>query len=410
MEKQNETAFQLKSKHTSLCFFILIEIMYGFSFTPLDFTGILHDVLLYSALFMAAMSLLLRHRWNAMLLLKVCITLGTGVLVYVLANETLFLIMMLATLLAGDVGYPKILKSIFFVRLSMLFIVLLSTAVGIFPVGLVVVTKGAFGTEIAYSLGYTHPNGLGQEIYFLCSLYVCFRNNKIKKSEILVILILDLVAYFVTKSKTACILTAMMVLFAWFYQSIKNVIEKNKKILTRLLLGVGVLFPIASIGGSYAYTNATGKLRYVLYYLNTILNGRLSNGSIMFVRFPLKLFGMQIDLSSLSRFYSYFIVDNGYIFSLFNFGLIPFTLLVFMYLYSLLRLMKGGNYIYAANLFLFLMCVVSENIMRAMFVNFSVIFCYEIYAEDTILDKAIQTAMGGKYGRKKNSLLLVWRK
>ncbi len=410
MENENELGFKLKPKHTSLCFFILIEIMYGFAFTPLDITGIFHDVLLYSALFMAVVTLFLRRKWTSSQLLKITITLLIGVLVYLLAHETLFLVMIMAAILAGNLGYQKVFKTIFCVRVPMLFVILIGTLMGAFPVGLVMVTKGAYGSEAAYGLGYIHPNCLGQEIYFICSLYICFRNTRIRRSELFAILVIDFFAYYITKSKTACILIAILVLFSWFYRSIAKHIEMNKNMIIRTTRLLCLLLPVLSIGGSFVYTKATGKLQYVLYHLNSLLNGRLSNGSIMYERFPLKLFGMQIDLSSLSRFYSYFIVDNGYIFALFNFGIIPFTFLIFMYLHSLHKLMDKGMYIYAANLVLFLMCVVSENVMRAMFVNFSILFCYELYAENSAIEKWLQNFAGGMRGGKENPLLLVWRK
>ena len=409
MEKQSKFEFQLQPKHTTLCFFILIEIMYGFTFTPLDFTGIPHDILLYSALFFAAVSLVLRE-WDMKLLIKAGVMLLLGALVYVLAHETLFLIMMLAALLAGDAGYHKVFKTIFFVRLPMLAVILLGTLAGIFPVGLVMVTKGSYGAEVAYGLGYMHPNCLGQEIYFLCSLYICFRNKKINKIELAGVLVIDAIAYLVTKSKTACMLTALLVLFAFFYEPLKKLFDKYWETLAKILVVISAAFPVISIGGAYVYPRISGTIHHLLYRLNAILNGRLSNGSILFLRFPLKLFGMQVDLSSLSKYYSYFIVDNGYVFALFNFGIIPFTALILLYLYALYRLIQKRQYFYAVNLFLFLMCVVSENVMRAMFVNFSVILCHEMYARETLLENLVQLIMGGKNGRKKNPLLLVWRK
>lgn len=407
--KHSDYYFIINPEKTSACFFILVELMYGFTYTSLDITGFFHDILLYTALLMAMISLFFRN-WETKQLIRTSIMMIIGILVYLIAHETIYIVMILAAILVGDIGYKKTLKIIFMVRLPMLLLVLLCTLLGVFPVGLVMVTKGSYGKVAAYSLGYLHPNVLGQEIYFLCSLYICIRNKNIKKPELLGILAIDIITYLVTRSKTACALIALFSLTAFFYKKLERFFSRHKLLIGRILVIVGVILPVVSILGAYIYPHVSGSLQYILYRLNSTLNGRLANGAIMFIRFPLTMFGMLIDLTTLSRFYSYFIVDNSYIFSLFNFGLIPFSVLIYLYLYSLYRLIQRGEYLYAVNLFLFLMCAVSENVLRAMFVNFSILFCHEFFAKENQLDKFKLFLSGGKNGRKKNPLLLVWRK
>ena len=82
-----------------------------------------------------------------------------------------------------------------------------------------------------------------------------------------------------------------------------------------------------------------------------------------------------MNLEILSSKYSYPIIDNGYIYILFSFGVLSCLILLLWYTYTLNYFIEKQNYKFAIFISIFLIVAISENILRSLSINFSVLFC-----------------------------------
>lgn len=366
------------NKILTYMYFILIQIMYGLSYSPLEIKGIFHDVLLYSAFICVCTSLFISQK-KIPHLIRTILVIFVSFLVYFIAQETIFLIMVFSAIMVKGNDYRKIFKVIFFVRLTTTLIVICSSLIGIIPLGQKLVPKGRFGYVSALSLGFTHPNNLGQIVFFLCALYVCYKSDSIRKRNIFVIFIVDILLYYISKSKSACLLILFICLMCLIKDK-KH--EMLRNLFGKLFLALSVLMPLFCIVTSYVYIlNNNTLLNKIAYIANGFLNGRISNASMMFSQFDLTLFGEHVDLYHLKNVYGYNVVDNGYVYSLFNFGLIPFVIICFLYTFSIQSMLKKDKWIYIVIIMCFLFYAVSENILRSMMVNFTTIFWWEFFSK-----------------------------
>ncbi|WP_155889592.1 hypothetical protein [Ligilactobacillus equi] len=125
------------------------------------------------------------------------------------------------------------------------------------------------------------------------------------------------------------------------------------------------------------YAMSTGVVRSISFELNGLLNGRLSNASHLYELFNLTSFGEIVNDVALKQRFGYGVVDNGYSFALFNYGIVGLTLIMLLYLISVRNLLKQGHFVYVIVILMFLTLGISENIIRAPYMNFTMIFWYE---------------------------------
>jgi len=362
----------------SYCYIILVTIMYGFSLTELDIQGSIHDIILIFAL-LSAFSAIMFDKYYTKSIVKTIGIVLLGFLVYFSSHETLLIIMLIMAIMVKNIGYNKALKLVFNIRLVMFLIVVFCILIGYLDVGKVVVSKGIYGSVIGYGVGYSHPNNFAEEILYLSTLYLCIKNEKIKSLNLLILLIIDCITYLITGAKTACILLLMLICVLFIYKKIDN--ERLYKVYSKFCIAVSLILPIISIVFPIMLIISSGKLRNILYLLNGKLNQRLSNATMLFYSFPITLFGKIIDLNYLKKQYGYNVVDNGYVFLFFNFGVIGFILVVFLYYFAIKKLIKKRQVVYFSVIVITLCLATMENILRAPFMNFCMFFWWEVLSE-----------------------------
>lgn len=379
-----------KIKILAYTFYMLVAFMYGFTYTQFEITGVFHDIIL-SLLFIIAALVFITDAWIEKSLIKTFIIASISAFVYLSSHETIFVVMFLSAVMIKNTGYKKAFEIMFFVRMMMLFLILMALLMNITEFKTFVVAKGIYGSEIAYSLGYIHPNNLAQEIFYLISLFLCIKNEKLKEKDFLILLVVDIITYMITKSKTACILIFIVLFCIYIMQNIlkrkkiiftyeekwikKNSLEKAYKTVCMFLCCIvpmmGVFLPIL-------FLKSSGKLQQIIWLLNGRLNNRLSNATMLLNSFQIPLFGKIIDLEFLKQKYGYNVVDNGYIYALFNFGIIGFTLIIVLYIISVKKLIEKNQMVYVTVITATLCLAFMENILRAMFMNFCMLFWWEV--------------------------------
>lgn len=365
-------------KFFSYCYIALITFMYGFYFTNLNFEGSVHDALLALAILSAFISIII-DKYYTESFFKLAVVASLGLLVYISSGETLLVLMLLLALMIKNVNYHSAFSLIFLIRFIMFIIVILCVMVGYLDVGKITVSKGIYGTFNGYGLGYNHPNNFAQEIFYLSTLYLCIKNENIKSIELFFLLIIDCITYMITGSKTVCILFLLLILLLYLYKTYNN--SNIYKLYSKFSLYSSLVLPTMSIIFPILFIHSTGKIRNFLYLLNGKLNQRLSNSTMLFYSFPVTLFGKIIDLDYLKRRYGYNVVDNGYTFLLFNFGIVGYILIIYLYYSTMKILIQKKQIVYFSVVLMMLCLAIMENVLRAPFMNFCMIFWWESLSE-----------------------------
>lgn len=340
----------------------------------------MHNFLLILSIFLFLLSTI-TGKWNLRELYKVFVMLIIAMGVYISSGETLFLMMVLAAILINNISYKIAMKTMFGVRIIVLFMVISSSLVGIIPMNKMQITKGNFGSYIGYGLGYQHPNNLAQAIFVLCLLYIAIRNLKITKLNIFSIFVIDGLTYLITGNKTTFFILIFICLCLFFRNNywIKKVIYSWSLPYLLIVITFWILIPMM-------YAKSGGILKNIAYSLNGLLNGRFSNSSMMFDSFSISWFGKIVNLDYLRVLYGYNVVDNGYVFMLFDYGLIGVFSILFWYFCAVKQFIKKEKYTYLLILVGFLTLGLMENVIRAMFMNFTMIFWYEFIKSDKYLN------------------------
>lgn len=360
-----------REKLPAILFFIVAEFMYSFELTYLRLPNIIYNVLL-GITFLLFIASVVNSQWTVEEIIKVIIILVVGILVYFSSKESLYLTLIFSAIVMNNLSYKEASKTIFITRLITTMFIIFLSIIGLLPLNKMVVSKGIFGVATGYGLGYIHPNNLAQAIFVLCCLYLCINYDSLTFKKIMGIIVVDIINYGVTKSKTSCFILFFICLL---------LLLKRKSFIIKLFRKLSIPYLIiiggVSILGPMLYTYSTGKIQSIMYVLNGYLNGRFVNASNMFLSFPITLFGKIINLDYLQRMYGYNVVDNGYVFLLFDYGIVGFTLIMFLYLYSIKKLIKKDLLVFLLVIIGFLSLAMMENVIRAMFMNFTMIFWYE---------------------------------
>lgn len=247
------------------------------------------------------------------------------IIFYITKSKSLvyFVVFILA---AKDVDFNHILKSQFRTQLIIFAFVLFSCFVGIIPD--LTVDRGVL---IRHSWGWNSPNCLMLNIFELSTIYLYLKRKNLKLYHFIIIGLILLFGYYITNSRMGLLagILLLMIFFLLKHTNIKVLYEKLKYLIYAIptLLLVGFLLLL------FAYK------QYDLYELDHKLTGRLFFSSNAIEEYGIKPFGTYIKFvgQQLEEEYtegrSYNYVDNSYLKSLLNSGIIfTFYLIVFLVL------------------------------------------------------------------------------
>lgn len=358
----------------AIMFIISSEILFGFELTPLRITGNLHNLFLFIS-FVSLLVALLNSKWKLNELKRAVLLIIPGILIYYFSKESLILFLIGFALVVKILDYRTTLITIFIVRLVIFIIVISLSLFGVIPNNQMAVSKGAKGFVLGWQLGYTHPNAVAVSFFILILLYVCIKQVRITTLDYVFIFVLALIMTQVTKNRSTFVLTIILLVFIFFnkFEFIQKFVYGFSEIYILLISSIAIFIPMF-------YNSLSGTLQSVFFQLNGVLNYRLSNAAGLFQNFKLTWFGQIIDLNYLKQRFGYNIVDNGYVFTLFDFGIVGIIFILFLYCYSVRKFIKQHKYIYILIIDIFLTLVLMENALRTVAMNFTMIFWYEFIA------------------------------
>lgn len=135
---------------------------------------------------------------------------------------------------------------------------------------------------------------------------------------------------------------------------------------------------VIALGVPCLMTTATGKFQVYLWAINGDLGSRFTHASRVFENYDISLFGSMVDFEKLQILYNYSIVDDGYVQLLYNFGIFGSALFIILYILTIKRLIKKQEYVYIIAIMCIAMWGISENVLRSLATNFTVLFWSEL--------------------------------
>lgn len=357
-------------------FLIIVSIQYSFTNTQIEIKGVGSQVflLIESILFLIYF---FQRKFKLKTAISILVLMIIAGLTYYNTGASAFMIMIMAAILLEILDYSNVFFVIFITRMICFGIVVLLSIVGILNTYQRTITKAGKSIVSGYGLGFTHPNRLAYVILFLSLMFICYKNNQLKKRNLLLIICFNLVGYEITKSRTLLVIILGTILAIWLYQS-KYLKKITKKILRCIAIIIIPLCAAISIIIPLLMLTATGKLQTILYMINGLFSSRFTHAYRAFLNYPITFFGGTNDFSELETIYHYSTIDNGYVRLLYAFGIVGFSLFIIFSILCVKTLIEKEEYIYVIVYIAIALWGISENVLASFAFNISVIFWSEI--------------------------------
>lgn len=264
-----------------------------------------------------------------------------------------------------DIKCEDVVKTIFMALIFSVIPVILLSFLGI--IDNTIIYKSHSG-EIAYSLGFYHPNTTGAIIFEIVMLYLYLNYNKINLKKILLIMCIVIFSYYYTKSRTSALLIAFALMSLTIYKYLKKTISEKNAInlfssitkyvfitITSVCLIISMTFEVSKVAN--LFTGRLGQMIYYYKYYGLTLWGQ-------------KLLGYLNNIDQLIKTKLY-ILDNGYMYLLLGFGIVMFTLFILYELKMITFAKKNMNFMLLIILLSYIIYGFSETVLIRWNYNFS---------------------------------------
>ena len=80
---------------------------------------------------------------------------------------------------------------------------------GVLNIYQTLVNKQNLYSVTGYGLGFTHPNRLAYTVLYILSIFIAMKNKKLTASNSVFLLVLSILTYFITQSRTIIFITVV---------------------------------------------------------------------------------------------------------------------------------------------------------------------------------------------------------
>ena len=279
------------------------------------------------------------------------------------SRDTTLLQLLLFMMLYKDINHSK-----FFTYSIISKIIILMFVICLWRFGVIneIVTKRA-GSMIRHSWGLPHPNILGLVLFSICCEIFCLHYKKIKKSDILFLIVALLISVIICNSRSAQIGIIILLICALVLPKIENN-SFFKKSIVHLPI---VLFAVSLVL----------MLIYPMNYswiqkINEFLSGRIFYASNFYKYYGISFFGnLFVRYGDPHGAPWFFALDCGYMFLLIKFGILATTLFMYLLIKAIKYSIKTKKYFILIYLIPFLFYGLMENYIIYFQFNTILIYC-----------------------------------
>lgn len=233
---------------------------------------------------------------------------------------------------AKDVDFDQLMHYILRILIVSLTVVITLFLLRIIPEYALFERRGI----VRHSLGFAHPNLLGEYIFQIIVCFLYIRRRKWKLIDFVLIIPAFLFVYFVPNSQSSCACMVILFVFLMIY----IVIERWNQTLLRLYrCGMVLLYGVANLGS--VFLSIVGvEWSSVVRRINQLLSARFSSSHRDLEIFGISLLGQHVYISAEERelvgITEKLWLDNGYMALMIRLGVITYLLFSVLYLLVML--------------------------------------------------------------------------
>ena len=340
----------MKAKVDDILFFLAYIIFIFYKITLVDSTlGVLaganiKNVFMYLSYILFISKILLSNKFEKKHLIRDILILGIGVIVYSFTDIRNVLELILVMYAAKGIKFEKIAKCSFYEIIICVIFVIVICKLGLITNYSFVRANGVI--KSAYGFSY-----LSKLPVFFLELFFFFlylkekKGKKLKVSETIIIILINLLIFRLTNIKNGCILVFVL-LFFYIYN-----IKINPSMIKSKTYKIGFLILLSSCIFISLFLTLNYNENSTFYKtLDEKLTGRLRISNEVLKENSITLFGNDIDMygSSAIRYgnikgikYSY--IDNAYLQLLIRYGYVFTIFFIYLYLKAFIKFSNSNE-------------------------------------------------------------------
>ena len=271
-----------------LYFLLMIDaVMIGYTTLSINETaGVFSTILRVSAITVALYKIVIdgRHKVRE-LVFSLLFALVAGI-AFIRSHYNHLLYFFVVGMTIWNVDVRKVVRFDFYVRLIMGALIIFGASTGVIEN---YITYRTGSTELRYSLGFSHPNGLASFVFVLVLEEAWLKKRHINWLYAVCIWFIAAILYIVTLNHSISILLFLFPFFLLFVRRDKKV-TKRMKTAYAILPSLFVLFSIAAM-------MLCGQSDF-FRMIDALVNGRFANAMRIYREYGVPILGQQVKLIS----------------------------------------------------------------------------------------------------------------
>lgn len=318
--------------------------------------NLLSDLAGYLTFVMLMLQIVLfqEYKWKELFMIGIAAVLTVAVTLRSSDYALIYLLMFAAA--AKKTDFDAMIRRIYHLLLVMIPMVIILCGVGLIDNSI----RYRNGI-IRYSLGFSHPNTLGQIIFQFVACHFYINRTKLKMQDYFLLIAAAVFSYTVPNSQTCCICLIVLLLAFMTCRICSRFSDTVRKIYNGTLVAAALLFNLLSVLWSVGGV----KPGTVVSRIDSFLSIRFSACHRVFELYGIKLFGNHIvygmDADKTARLWERLYLDNGYMTLLLCFGIAGYCLFSFALLISMVRCIYHSQTALLIILFVFALYGVMES-------------------------------------------------
>lgn len=314
--------------------------------------------------------LIIKRRFSTETFMLVALSLVLFVIGFLTTRDAVYIRDLLLIVAAKDIPFNCIVKSIRYSLTIVVVVALLSVVFGCVDVE--VYRRGG------YALGFAHPNQAALTLTIILLLWLAERHDSLKASDLLLACCATFVTYYLTRSRTALLLSVFAVgVSALYKQHPRLKMRKAFLVFIVFLPVISLLFTVLT-----AYLLPSSR---IVNHLDLLLSNRIFLNWYAIGHHGMSLFGQIVDLTEGSGttyneirgiWNSLITVDNSYTLSLVSLGIMPTLVFTAWCCHAQKTIVAKGDYFLLLIAGLFYVYGLTEAQMIDVFNNFMLLFTF----------------------------------